>query len=152
MAEHVPDPADEPDEATRPAARHVDDATRPVDRTLDDEATQLADRTARRRGHDAVPPRPGHDKGIAHGRADTPRSASVPGGLAERAVYRPRAGETAPPILRAPVEPPTAAARTSAGRGRPRRRRGVLASVIVGSAAVIGAAVVGIVSIIQGGF
>ncbi len=126
-----------PDDETLLAERRADDATLLAERRVDEE-TRVAER------REASDP-PG--RGVVHGRADTPRSASAAGTLASRAVYAPRGGEAPPPITRAPVAPPTAP--TPAPAARP-RRGGLIAIAVVGVTVVAGA-VWGIIQIVQGG-
>ena len=139
-----------PDDETLLAARHTpDDETLLAERRAADDATLLAERrvdeeTRMAERREASDP-PG--RGVVHGRADTPRSASTSGTLASRAVYAPRGGEAPPAITRAPVAPPTAT--TPAAAARP-RRGGFIAITVVGVTLVAGA-VWGIIQIVQGG-
>lgn len=155
-------PDSEPDDLTLLAARRVPDdetllATRRAD--ADDDDTRLAERRAdetlvaeRRTGEGTrvTERRVVRDAGspaVAHGRADTPRTASSPGTLVSGAVYAPRRSEPAPQVVRAPLSPPTGPDR----RTRRRARRGGVVAVVIGGAAVVAGAVWGIIVIVQGG-
>ncbi|MDT3330885.1 hypothetical protein Q9S78_09385 [Microbacterium sp. KSW-18] len=136
-----------PDDETLLAARRADDDTRLAERRADE--TLVAERrtgegtrvTERRVVRDAGSP------AVAHGRADTPRTASSPGTLVSGAVYAPRRSEPAPQVVRAPLSPPTGPDR----RTRRRARRGGVVAVVIGGAAVVAGAVWGIIVIVQGG-
>ena len=136
-----------PDDETLLAARRADDDTRLAERRADE--TVVAERrtgedtrvTERRVVRDAGSP------AVAHGRADTPRTASSPGILVSGAVYAPRRSEPAPQVVRAPLSPPTGQDR----RTRRRARRGGVVAVVIGGAAVVAGAVWGIIVIVQGG-
>ncbi|MFJ6678966.1 hypothetical protein ACIQLK_07530 [Microbacterium sp. NPDC091382] len=138
-----------PDDETLLAERRTDDATLLAERRTPDDETLLAERrtddatrAAQRRGRSVTGTRP-----VAHGRADTPRTASAAGALPSRAVYAPRGADTLPAITRAPVAPPTPPAPPPPARSR---RGGIIAVGIAGAAVVAGAAW-GIVQIVQGG-
>ncbi|MFI8631553.1 hypothetical protein ACIGEP_03015 [Microbacterium sp. NPDC077663] len=84
---------------------------------------------------------------IAHGRADTPRTASAPGTLVSHPVYGPRRTQTGPSVVRTEIAPPAAAAPAA-----PRRSHGgVLLLVALAGTAIVAAAVWGIIVIVQGG-
>lgn len=134
------------EEETRLVERQVDDDTRLAERRAEDETRRTPQRSpAPATGTDAAARRPS----IAHGRADTPRVAAVPGVVVPAAVYGPRRGEASPPITRSPVAPPTAPA-SSAPPRRPRRAP-LIAGVVLGAAAIVAGAVWGIILIVGGG-
>jgi hypothetical protein len=91
------------------------------------------------------------DTSITRGRADTPRTAAVPGATGSTAIYRPRADAPAPAITRTPVTPPTAVDPVGAANVRPRRRRGFLLALVAGVVVIVGGAITGIMLIIGGG-
>ena len=91
------------------------------------------------------------DTSITRGRADTPRTAAVPGATGSKAIYRPRADAPAPTITRTPVTPPTAVDPVGAANVRPRRRRGFLLALVAGVVVIVGGAITGIMLIIGGG-
>ncbi|GAB2704185.1 hypothetical protein [Microbacterium marinum] len=91
------------------------------------------------------------DTSITRGRADTPRTAAVPGATGSKAIYRPRADAPAPAITRTPVTPPTAVDPVGAANVRPRRRRGFLLALVAGVVVIVGGAITGIMLIVGGG-
>ncbi|MFS0866959.1 hypothetical protein AB3M83_06445 [Microbacterium sp. 179-B 1A2 NHS] len=138
-----PEPDADPDDRTALSARGIPPADLPE---ADAEATLIADRDVPE--HVVARPRAA-GAGIAHGRADTPRSAAVPGARPERAVYRPRA-DAAPPVTRTAIVPPVAAEAADAPRRR-RGRTGLLVAVLAGTGAIAGGAIAGIVILTGGG-
>lgn len=91
------------------------------------------------------------DTSITRGRADTPRTAAVPGATGSKAIYRPRADAPAPAITRTPVTPPTAVDPVGVANVRPRRRRGFLLALVAGVVVIVGGAITGIMLIVGGG-
>jgi hypothetical protein len=134
----------ERDDDTRLVARRAETGPEDADETLlaerrTDEGTRA---TARRVG-----PRTTAGTSIAHGRADTPRTASAPGTLVSQPVYAPRRGEPAARVVRTPVAPPVSPAPAPARRSR----TGLLLLVGLVGTAVVAGAVWGIVVLVQGG-
>ncbi|MEU2202820.1 hypothetical protein AB0P19_02585 [Microbacterium oleivorans] len=138
----------ERDDDTRLVARRAE--TGPVAAPEDADETLLAERrtdegtraTARR-----VAPATTAGTSIAHGRADTPRTASAPGTLVSQPVYAPRRGEPAARVVRTPVAPPVSPAPAPARRSR----TGLLLLVGLVGTAVVAGAVWSIVVLVQGG-
>lgn len=129
---------------TRLVARRAETGPEDADETLlaerrTDEGTRA---TARR-----VAPTTTTGTSIAHGRADTPRTASAPGTLVSQPVYAPRRGEPAARVVRTPVAPPVSPAPAPARRSR----TGLLLLVGLVGTAVVAGAVWGIVVLVQGG-
>lgn len=134
----------ERDDDTRLVARRAETGPEDADETLlaerrTDEGTRA---TARRVG-----PTTTTGTSIAHGRADTPRTASAPGTLVSQPVYAPRRGEPAARVVRTPVAPPVSPAPAPARRSR----AGLLLLVGLVGTAVVAGAVWGIVVLVQGG-
>lgn len=144
-ADQAPDAADE----TVLSPRHVGSPAE------GDEPTVRVARDARRAGADdtVLVGRGGTAGGvpIAHGRADTPRIAVVPGSGGDAVIYRPRAEAAPAPVTRMPVAPPTAADPVGGPAPAPRTRRGLLLAVAVGSTVIVGSAITGIMVILTGG-
>lgn len=137
------------EEATRIVARRTGSAPDPTAGSEDE--TLIADRRTddptRATARPLVPRPTTGGTAIAHGRADTPRTASAPGTLVSQSVYRPRRVETGPAIVRtdiaAPPLTPSAPPRRTHG--------GILLLVALAGTAIVAAAVWGIVVIVQGG-
>lgn len=138
------DPLDDRTRRTRRELRaereDAADETLLADRRTDDPTRTTARRVSSRASTGGTP--------IAHGRADTPRTASTPGTLVPRSVYGPRRADAQPPVVRTEVSPPEPVPTAPP----PRRQGGVLLLVALAGAAVVAAAAWGIIVIVQGGF
>ena len=137
LTRRVPRSADPDDETRLAGHRTPDDETLIADRRTD-EGTRVTERRVARHAPSTA---------IAHGRADTPRTASAPGVRVSQSVYVPRTAAAAPPVRRAPVPPPAATPRAP----RRRARRGGIAVAALAGAVVVAGAAWGIFVIFQGG-
>ncbi|WP_405375316.1 MULTISPECIES: hypothetical protein [unclassified Microbacterium] len=149
------------DEATTRSDRRRDEAAGRSDR-LRDEADALSNRRrdeAAGRVFDAddatmIAPRtdaPAAATSIAHGRADTPRSASTPPPPGASSVYPPRGPSGTAPVTRAPVTPPPPRIAPTGVSGSRRTGRGVLVATLFGGTVLIVGAGIALIMMFVGG-